>query len=481
MTPEQKARLRELPSVDDLLNEEEVGDWIRATSHTLVVESLREALDSARRRIVENDSDAAVDRQSVLDVAEDLFVRRTIPSLRRVINATGIILHTGIGRAPLCSDAIEAIMEAAGAYCNLELDLESGKRGRRERHVEDLIRRVTGSEAAVVVNNNAAATLLILNTVAADREVVVSRGQLIEIGGSFRLPEIMSASGAHLREVGTTNRTRLVDYELAIGDRTAALMRVHTSNYRIVGFTEETPVSELVPLARRFGLITIDDLGSGALVDMATLGLSPEPTAADSIAAGADLICFSGDKLLGGPQAGIIAGRKDAIDRIRSNPLMRTYRTGKLTLLALEATLRQYVDAERAVETIPTLTMIAANTDALAKRARALCAILERTVPGESFLVCSDTAYVGGGSLPAAEIPSVCVQWRPSRARVSEAADLLRDGDVPIIARVHDDAICFDVRTMNDDDFEDLAAGVSATVAGDDDDDSCGLRGGGVS
>ena len=473
MTPEQQQQLRELPSVSDLLQETEVGDWIRATSHTLVVEALRDAVETVRRRVLAGDGDVAIDRQAVLDTAEELFVQRSLPSLRRVINATGIILHTGLGRAPLCADAIEAIVEAARGYCNLEFDLATGQRGQREAHVEALICRVTGAEAGIAVNNNAAATLLILHTVAKDREVLVSRGQLIEIGGSFRLPEIMAASGARLREVGTTNRTRPADFERAINDHTAAVMHVHTSNYRITGFAEETSTAELAALARRFNLVAIDDLGSGALLDTAALGLPAEPVAAASIAAGADLICFSGDKLLGGPQCGIIAGRREWVERLRSNPLMRTYRTDKLTLLALEATLRQYVDPERAVQQIPALAMMAATTEALAERARILCALLERSVPGEAFYVCSDTAYAGGGALPSAEIPSVCVQWRPQQIKVSEAARQLRDAEVPVVARVHDDAICFDLRTVHDDDFDDLAAGVAATVI-DDDDDSPG-------
>ncbi|MFH0983339.1 MAG: L-seryl-tRNA(Sec) selenium transferase [Planctomycetota bacterium] len=469
MTPEQQAKLRALPSVADLLNEPEVGDWIQATSHTLVVEALRDALAAVRRRLLEADGDVVVDRQTLLDVAEDLFLRRSTPSLRRVINATGVILHTGLGRAPLCTDAIEALVETVGGYCNLELELDTGQRGQREDHVEELIRRVTGAEAGLVVNNNAAATLLILHTLARDREVIVSRGQLIEIGGSFRLPEIMSASGARLREVGTTNRTRLSDYEAAIGDQTAAVMHVHTSNYRITGFTEETPIDELVGLARRFGLMAIDDLGSGALVDVTAFGLPAEPVVAASIAAGVDLICFSGDKLLGGPQSGIIAGRRELLDRLRAHPLMRTYRAGKLTLLALEATLRQYIDVEKAAEHIPVLAMMAVKTEALAERARTLSTLLEKHVPGEAFLVCSGTAYAGGGALPAAEIPSVCVQWRPKQVKVSEAVRRLRGAEVPVVARVHEDAICFDLRTISDDDFDELAAGVAGTIADHDD------------
>ncbi|MCP4593191.1 MAG: L-seryl-tRNA(Sec) selenium transferase, partial [bacterium] len=440
-------------------------------SRVLVVEALRDGLAEVREQILDDETGGAEGRAAVLEVAEDLLARRTLPSLRRVINATGIILHTGLGRAPLSSEAVEALIESVGGggYCNLELDLESGKRGRRERHVEDLICRVTGAEAGVVVNNNAAATLLILNTVARGREVVVSRGQLVEIGGSFRLPDILAASGAVLREVGTTNRTRLSDYEQAIGDSTAALMCVHPSNYHITGFTEETPIAELVGLARRFGLVAIDDLGSGALVDLSELGVTADPVVAESIEAGADLICFSGDKLLGGPQAGIIAGRADLVEAIRTSPLMRTYRTGKLTLVALEATLRQYIDTSQAVESVPVLAMIGARTETLAERAGVLCSMLESQVAGESFLVCSDTAYVGGGALPNAEIPSVGVQWRPLQVKLSDAVRELRDGDVPVVARVHDDAICFDLRTIRDDDFEDLAAGVAAVIAGAED------------
>jgi L-seryl-tRNA(Ser) seleniumtransferase len=463
-TPEQKSRLRELPSVSELLADEEVVHWIGATSRTLVVESLQESLEAARRRILNGDDDLIVDRQAILETAEDLLWKKTAPSLRRVINATGIILHTGLGRAPLCSDAIEAIVEAAGGYCNLELDLETGERGRRERHLDVLLRRVTGAEAATAVNNNAAATLLILNTLAKDREVIVSRGQLIEIGGSFRLPEIMAASGARLCEVGTTNRTRIGDYAAAINEHTAAILRVHTSNYRIAGFSEETPLEELADLARRSNLPLIDDLGSGALVDLAALGLSGEPVPSRSVAAGADLVCFSADKLLGGPQAGIIAGRRDIVANIERNPLMRTYRLDKLVLLALEATLRHYVDERTAIGKVPALAMMAAPTEKLSERAQALCGVLEQNAPGEAFFVCSDTAYAGGGALPTVEIPSVCVQWRPQGVSIHEAMRILRDAETPVVARVKDEAICFDLRTVTDEEFEDLAAGVSAVL-----------------
>jgi L-seryl-tRNA(Ser) seleniumtransferase len=274
----------------------------------------------------------------------------------------------------------------------------------------------------------------------------------------------MAASGARLCEVGTTNRTRIGDYAAAINEHTAAILRVHTSNYRIAGFSEETPLEELADLARRSNLPLIDDLGSGALVDLAALGLSGEPVPSRSVAAGADLVCFSADKLLGGPQAGIIAGRRDIVANIERNPLMRTYRLDKLVLLALEATLRHYVDERTAIGKVPALAMMAAPTEKLSERAQALCGVLEQNAPGEAFFVCSDTAYAGGGALPTVEIPSVCVQWRPQGVSIHEAMRILRDAETPVVARVKDEAICFDLRTVTDEEFEDLAAGVSAVL-----------------
>ncbi|MFQ5495557.1 MAG: L-seryl-tRNA(Sec) selenium transferase, partial [Phycisphaerae bacterium] len=299
-------------------------------------------------------------------------------------------------------------------------------------------------------------------TFAAGKEVIVSRGQLIEIGGSFRLPDIMRAGGVTLREVGTTNRTRLADYERAIGDRTAMLLRVHPSNYKVVGFTEEVAIGPLAELAHRFGLVAVDDLGSGALIDLTAHGLPPEPTVRESLAAGADLACFSGDKLLGGPQAGLIVGRADLIERLDANPLMRTYRVDKMTLLALEATLRCYLDPEEAIRSIPTLAMLCANTETLAERANELAEQLAAALPHERFLVCSDVGYAGGGSLPAEAMATVVVQWRPVRASADATAAALRAADVPVIARIADDAICFDVRTLRGDDLETLVASVSS-------------------
>ena len=464
MTPRQQELLRELPAVGTLLEDDRVRAWIERTSRPAVAGALQDAVDQVRQSILDGGSAEPDEPQAVLDRAESLLRRREAPSLVRVVNATGVVLHTGLGRAPLCRSAVEAIAETAGAYCNLEYDLDTAGRGRRQRHVSELICRLTGAEAATVVNNNAAATLLALTVLAAGREVVVSRGQLVEIGGSFRLPEIMSASGAVLREVGTTNRTRIEDYENAITDQTALLLRVHTSNYRIVGFTEETPLGQLAELAHRFGLWSVDDLGSGAMFELTEAGLPHEPHVGASLAAGTDLVLFSGDKLLGGPQCGVVCGRRDLIEQIESHPLMRTYRVGKLTLLALEATLRHYCDPAVAVARIPALAMLAAGAEQLAARAEALQQKLSAALPEELFLVCSDVSYAGGGSLPAESLETVVVQWRPSCAGVEAVTAAMRAAATPVVARVRDDAIVFDLRTVGPNEFDDLVAAASSPL-----------------
>lgn len=462
MDSAQRDRLRSLPSVSALLEHEEVRGWLHGLSRSAVVRTLQEVLDRAREDIRASGEGVSVDE--ILSRTESLLVEHMTPALRPVINATGIVLHTGLGRAPLCDAALDAIVEGASGYCNLELDLLNGRRGRRVDHVVELLREVTGAEAATVVNNNAAATLLVLKTLAEGREVIVSRGQLIEIGGSYRLPDIMRAGGVILREVGTTNRTRLTDYRDAINERTALLLRVHTSNYRVVGFTEEVAIDELVRLGHERGVPVLDDLGSGALVDLARYGLAGEPWVAASIRAGADLACCSGDKLLGGPQCGVIVGRPDLVQAIERSPLMRTYRVDKLTLLALEATLRHYLDADEAVQHIPALAMLTASTEDLAPRARALSEGLQRAVPGERFFVCSDVGFAGGGSLPAREIPTVVVQWQPASRTTQATVAALREGDPPVVARVQNDVICFDLRTIRDDDVEPLIGAIASAA-----------------
>jgi len=471
MSPDRQEQLRGLPAVGRLLEHPRVRQWLRETSHRTVVAAVQDAIAEVRRRILASprEPDAGPDAvpAAVLDLAEQFLQVRRRPSLRRVVNATGIVLHTGLGRAPLCPAAVEAITEAAGGYSNLEFELDTGTRGKRQHHVAELIAELTGAEAATVVNNNAAATLLILSALAGGSEVIVSRGQLVEIGGSYRLPAIMEASGARLREVGTTNRTRIRDYAAAISDETALLMSVHTSNYRIVGFTEETPISEIAELAHRAGLPALHDLGSGALLDLARYGLPHEPVVADSIAAGADLVCFSGDKLLGGPQGGIICGRRDLVQRLEAHPLMRAFRVGKLTLFALEATLRHYTDPIAATQAIPALELLLTDSDELAPRAKQLQDLLAAALPEERFIVCSDVSYAGGGSLPTNELETVVIQWRPAALRADAVAANLRTAEPPLIARVRDDAIILDLRTVRDRDFSDVVAAARHAVAHD--------------
>ncbi len=469
MTPKQTELLRSLPAVGELLEIEEVSHWCEATSRTAVVQALRTAIEEFRKNVLaDGEGVTQVDAEAILHLAEVELVKQSMPSLCPVINATGVVLHTGLGRAPLCSDAIEAVAEGAAGYTNLEFDLESGKRGRRTAHVAGLLCELTGAEAAAVVNNNAAAVLLVLHALCDQREVIISRGQLIEIGGSFRMPDIMAASGAILREVGTTNRTRIADYASAINENTAALFRAHQSNFRIVGFSAEPTIEEIAACAHEHDLIAIDDVGSGAMFDLSQIGLPAEPYAGQSIAAGADIVCFSGDKLLGGPQAGIIVGRGDLIDRIDSHPLMRTYRVDKLVLLALEATLRRYQDTESAVRDVPTLSMLCATTEALARRARELERMLSEAMPDERFYVGSDVTFAGGGSLPGRDLPTVVIRWQPSFASVDDVVARLRRAETPVIVRIRDDAICFDLRTITDDDFETLTNAVASTAPDND-------------
>lgn len=445
---------RRLPAVDTTLGQSLLADALRDRGRVAVRAAVRSVLDQLRSEWREG---AAVDASAEGVARRALTVldqeRR---NLRPVINATGILLHTGLGRAPLAAEAIEAIREVASGYCNLELDLADGGRGRRASSVAGLLGELTGAEAATVVNNNAGATVLALRALAAGREVIVSRGQLVEIGGSFRLPEIFEVSGARLREVGTTNRTRLSDYRLAIGPETAAILRVHPSNYRIVGFSEAPELAELVQLAHAHGLWAIDDIGSGALGPGCPPGEHDEPTAAAGIADGADIVLFSGDKLLGGPQCGIMVGRREAIGRIEVDPLMRALRVDKLTLAALEATLRLARDPALAAGRIPLWSMIAASERDVHARAESLSEVL-RSELGLAARAVASEAYVGGGSLPIQAIASSSVAVSrpfPVRGREeSEAAfaEALRLGDPPVVARVAEGDVMLDLRSVGRD------------------------------
>ncbi len=425
--------LRDLPSVDRLLGDEALA----AAPRALATAAARAALDRAREAIR-----AGLDPGDVIVAARTELERLAAPSLRRVLNATGVIVHTNLGRAPLPAAALARVAEVGGAYTNLELDLESGSRGSRQAHVAELLCRLSGAEAALVVNNNAAAVLLALAALADGREVVVSRGELIEIGDGFRIPDVLARSGARMVEVGTTNRTRASDYEAAIGADTALVLRVHQSNYRIVGFTASVPTSELARIAERAGLPLVDDLGSGSLND-----LGDEPTAAASLAAGADLVCFSGDKLLGGPQAGIVVGRADLVERLRHHPLQRALRADKLTLAALEGTLALHADPERARREIPVLRMLDEPIEAVRERAERLAAL----VGGE---IEETVARVGGGALPLAEIPSAaCAIEEPLAAP-------LRLGDPPMLGIVRDGRLLLDARTLTDADVDEAVRAV---------------------
>jgi L-seryl-tRNA(Ser) seleniumtransferase len=420
-------RLRDLPSVDELA---------RGADDPLAVDAARTVLARARDQIRagENPGDLAELLQRELE-------RVRAPRLRRVINATGVIVHTNLGRAPLADSALDQVVAAARGYSNLEYDVDAGGRGSRQTHVADSLRRLTGAEAVLVVNNNAAAVMLALAALAEGREVIVSRGELIEIGDGFRIPDVLARSGARLHEVGTTNRTRAADYENAIGPETAVLLRVHQSNFRVVGFTEQPRLEELADIARAHDLALIDDLGSGALVDV-----GDEPTARASLAAGADLVCFSGDKLLGGPQAGIVVGRADLVELLRRHPLQRALRADKLTLAALEGTLRLALDAP---DEIPVLRMLRQPVETVRARAERLATL----VGGE---VEETIGRAGGGALPLTELPSFAC------AVDEELAGRLRVGDPPVIGIVRDGRLLLDCRTLSDEELDEVAEAVRA-------------------
>ena len=449
---------RALPSVDACLTALAPHLESDVCPRPLLRQAVTEFLDARREDIragrIAADAAPSLHLEALLP---DLIIharRAARPRLRRVLNATGVVIHTNMGRSVLAEAAADAVRVAAAGYCNLELDLATGGRGSRYSLVEDLLCQLTGAEAALVVNNNAAAVLLMLNALCEGGEVVVSRGQLVEIGGSFRIPDVMEKSGAVLREVGTTNRTHVRDYAAAITEATVALLRVHTSNYRVVGFHKEVPLPELAELGRQRGLPVLEDLGSGSLVDFSPFGLPGEPTVQAVLRAGADVVTFSGDKVLGGPQAGIIAGRADLLARIRQNPLHRALRTDKFTLAALEATLRLYTEPETALRAIPTLRMMTAPQDELARRARSLLRRVQRQL-GEA-VTCrlrDDVSRVGGGSFPERDLPTTVLCLRPAACSATELKERLLHSDPPLLGRLENDDFCLDVRTLTDAEF----------------------------
>ena len=449
--------LRKLPSVSSLLQIPDIQARCDDFGHDLVVDAIREVLIRARDYIVAGNNcpaDAQLLRQ--VDQLLDGWVR---PSLRPVINATGVVIHTNLGRAPLSVQARQAMEFVARGYSNLEYDLESGQRGSRYVHAEALLKRLTGAEAALVVNNNAAALLLILSALARDREVVISRGQLVEIGGGFRIPDVMKQSGVKLVEVGTTNRTHGQDYENAIVSDTIALLRVHHSNFRLVGFTQDVSLSEMVAIARQHKLFVFDDLGSGTLLDTAAVGLKHEPTVQESVAAGADLVSFSGDKLLGGPQAGIIVGKAELVNRLRKFPLTRALRVDKTTLAGLQTTLQHYAEG-KATNEVPVWRMMSLSLDDLRTRAEALCKVLQERCPRVRASVLEGRSAVGGGSLPGETLPTALVALDvPS----PETFGLrLRSGHPPVIGRIENDRFILDIRTVLEEEEDVLLRSVVA-------------------
>jgi L-seryl-tRNA(Ser) seleniumtransferase len=449
--------LRKLPKIDALLSSDEAAALIAAHGRDLVAHTLRNVVDSLREELKKSSNGAdesALSTAAVLSRTRASLETNARPGLRRVLNATGIILHTGLGRAVLPKAALEALLAENSGYNLLEVSRETGDRAHRERHVSRLLEQVAGAPAATVVNNNAAATMIALAALAAGREVVVSRGQLVEIGGAFRMPDVMSQSGCRMVEVGTTNRTRIGDYEAAITERTAMLMRVHRSNFAIVGFTEEPSLEEMVALAKKKNLLVMDDVGSGTLVDVARYGIAAEPLIRDSLRAGADVACISGDKLLGGPQAGILVGTADAIAKVRRHPLFRAVRPDKLQLVALEATLRLYLNPDTVEENVPTLRMMKANVYEMEKRAKAIVKRLKDG--GLDAEVWPEESQIGGGSTPGQNLPTRVVALTPPGSP-DEFAKTLRLGDPPVFARVKKDRVLFDPRTLQPGEDEELA------------------------
>jgi L-seryl-tRNA(Ser) seleniumtransferase len=470
MDDQRKIFLRNLPKIDEvilLLEKSGIYDW---AAREIVIEACRNVVQNLRETIIEaKEKDLpkfSLDAASVAGDVERLIKGFYRYHLVRVVNATGVILHTNLGRAPLCPEALQRILEVGKGYSNLEFDLAAGERGQRYDHVSSLICALTGAQDALIVNNNAAAVLLVLNTLAEGKESIVSRGELIEIGGEFRIPEIMKKSGSILCEVGTTNRTRLADYEKAISPATGLILKVHTSNFRIVGFTEEAEIIHLVALGKQHAIPVMDDLGSGCLIDLDKYGLQHEPTVRDVLSAGVDVVTFSGDKLLGGPQAGIIAGKKEILAKVKKNPLNRALRIDKFTLAALEATLMQYLRPATVTNKLRPLQALTEPVAAVKKRARKLMSKLQKAnLEPLEFNLHEDFAAAGGGSLPTEKIPSVLVAVKNKKMTASRMEEKLRKIEVPIIVRVDKDEILIDLRTVAEDEFGFIVDGLSDCLA----------------
>jgi L-seryl-tRNA(Ser) seleniumtransferase len=454
---DKKQLLCALPKIDECLAG--LADRTKLLPARLVKLAVQHCIDSERQRILADDTDCVLLSRDQWD--ERLLAAiacKNQMNLRRVINGTGVVIHTNLGRSVLSAPMVNALQQAGAYYTNLEFDLNTGARGSRYGLVEEIICDLTGAEAALVVNNNAAAVLLVLDTLASGKQVIVSRGQLVEIGGSFRIPDVIAKSGAHLIEVGATNRTHLADYEKVICDETALLLKVHTSNFRIIGFTSEVSAEDLVTLAHTKGLLVVEDLGSGSLVDLSAFGLPQEPTVQQIVKAGVDVVTFSGDKLLGGPQAGLIVGKKEVINRIKRNPLNRALRIDKFTLASLEAVLRNYYDLDQALTTVPTLRMLTQPVELIKRRAQRLMRRIHKTgKPVCSLSLRPTMSRVGGGAMPEHDLSSWAVAFKPLRISISAMEKGLRQLPIPVIGRVEDELFLLDMRTITDNEIPDLA------------------------
>ncbi|MTI66669.1 MAG: L-seryl-tRNA(Sec) selenium transferase [Firmicutes bacterium] len=451
-----------LPKVDDILSNKKIKDLIENIPRDIVVETVREEIEKIRKGILENKYTLDNLDEDVKKIYNSIIKRSNIKinlKLKKVINATGTVIHTNLGRSLISEEIMENIKEVSSNYSNLEYDLDKGMRGSRYSHIEDIIKRITGAEAAMVVNNNAAAVMLVLSTIAKEKEVVVSRGELVEIGGSFRVPDVMEQSGAKLVDVGTTNKTHNSDYETAIGEETAALLKVHTSNYRIVGFTKTVELDDLVNIGRKYDVPVIEDIGSGVLIDLSKYGLQYEPTVQESLKAGVDIVTFSGDKLLGGPQGGIIVGKKKYIDKMKRNPLTRAIRVDKFTISALEATLKLYLNEKDALKKIPTLNMITQSLNKLDEKASKLYGMLESKNENINLEIVDQYSQVGGGAMPLEEIPTKAIMIYSDEINVSVIENKLREFKIPIITRIYKDRMYLDLRTINEKDFNNIVDG----------------------
>lgn len=455
--------LSNLPSVDEVLRSRAGIEWLRTHPRRYVLAAVREGIDLRRKEILEGTTSDVSVESMVPDITARVDKLSSL-SLRPVINATGIVIHTNLGRSVLSERVMENVRRVATRYSNLEFDLGTGKRGKRYAHMKKLLREITGAEDGFAVNNNAAAVLLCLSALARGREVIVSRGELVEIGGSFRVPDVMAQSGAALREVGTTNKTHLHDYESALSDSTALILKVHQSNYRITGFTEDVPIEKLAAFGHSRNIPVMYDLGSGCLINLKQYGIHTEPSVQEILKSGVDLVTFSGDKLLGGPQAGLILGRKEFIEKIQKHSLTRAVRIDKLTLAALEATLLEYADEERAKENIPTVKMLLEDPEKIRARAKKIAFLLRRDVKDAAIEIIKDSSQAGGGSLPGVNFPTFAVSIKPGKITVNELEERLRGGLPAIIARIKGDALILDARTISAGEVEAVVKGSRAAL-----------------